>query len=132
MTQSNSAAPERFGLIFTALFLIIGMFPLVHTQHGVRVWALVTALIIAIVTIITPRLLAPFESGWGKLGLLLHHITNPVVMAVIYWFAFVPTALVVKLMGKELLPIKRNPGLDSYWIIRAKPGISPESMSKQF
>lgn len=132
MNKPDGAAAERFGLIFTALFLIIGLFPLMHDHHGPRIWALVTALVIAIVTIITPKLLSPFEIMWGKLGLLLHHVTNPLIMLLIFWVAFVPTGLIMRMLGKEMLPMKREPGLDSYWIIRSKPGISPESMAKQF
>ena len=132
MTKPDGAATERFGLIFIAFFLIIGLYPLLHDHHVVRLWAIVTALFIASVGILIPRLLVPFESAWGKLGLLLHHITNPIIMFLFFWAAFVPTGLIMKMFGKELLPMKRNAALDSYWIIRAKPGISPESMARQF
>jgi hypothetical protein len=99
---------------------------------GVRVWALVLALMCALLAIAAPRTLGPLEAAWRQLGLLLHHVTNPIFMGLIFWLAFTPTALVLRLMGKQLLPLKRDPAATSYWIVRAKPGIAAGSMSRQF
>jgi hypothetical protein len=35
-------------------------------------------------------------------------------------------------MGKDLLRLKREPNADSYGIVRAPPGPSPETMKDQF
>ena len=102
-------------------------------HHGaVRFWAIVLAIVFALLAIVAPRALTPMEAAWQKLGLLLHHVTNPIFMALIFWLAFVPTALVLRLVGKELLPMKRDAAATSYWIVRAEPGISADSMSRQF
>jgi hypothetical protein len=50
----------------------------------------------------------------------------------VYFGAVVPTALVVKLMRKDLLRLARQPEAESYWIRREPPGPEPRSMSKQF
>lgn len=95
-------------------------------------WAVALAAVFAVLAIIAPRTLTPLEAAWQKLGLLLHHVTNPIFMALIFWLAFVPTALVLRLMGKELLPMKRDAAATSYWKVRAEPGIAAGSMSRQF
>ena len=43
-----------------------------------------------------------------------------------------PTGLVMRAMGKDLLRLKRQPGADSYWIVRQPPGPMPETMKDQF
>jgi len=43
-----------------------------------------------------------------------------------------PTGLVMRAMGKDLLRLKREPDAASYWIVRAPPGPAPESMKDQF
>jgi hypothetical protein len=132
MSQSSAAPTRKFGFVFAVFLLIVAVSPVVLHHRGVRVWALALALIFALLAIIAPRTLVPLEAAWQKLGLLLHHVTNPIFMALIFWLAFVPTALALRLMGKELLPLKRDAAATTYWIVRVKPGIAVGSMSRQF
>ncbi|HEY1749697.1 MAG TPA: SxtJ family membrane protein [Caulobacteraceae bacterium] len=132
MSQSKGAPTRKFGFIFATFLLIVAVSPVVLHHGSVRVWAVVLATIFALLAIVAPKTLTPLEAAWQKLGLLLHHVTNPIFMALIFWVAFVPTALLLRLMGKELLPMKRDAAAPSYWITRDKPGISAASMSRQF
>ena len=43
-----------------------------------------------------------------------------------------PTGLVMRAMGKDLLRLKRQPDAESYWIVRAPPGPAPDTMKDQF
>ena len=132
MSRSTAARTRKFGFIFAAFLVIVGVSPVVLHHEPLRVWALVLAAVFALLAMVAPQTLSPLETAWQKLGLLLHHVTNPIFMALIFWVAFVPTALVLRLMGKQLLPLKRDPAATSYWIVRGEPGISAESMSRQF
>lgn len=132
MTESKNASTQRFALVFIAFFLIIGLWPQVLHHEPVRNWGLLLALVITLLAFTAPGVLRPFEMAWQKLGFLLHFVTNPLLMALIYWFAFMPMAIGLKLLGKQLLPLKWEPDLDSYWIRRAVPGIAPGSMLRQF
>jgi len=38
----------------------------------------------------------------------------------------------LRVLGKDLLRLKRDPKAGSYWIEREPPGPAPGSMSKQF
>jgi hypothetical protein len=69
---------------------------------------------------------------WLKFGLLIHKVVNPVVMALLFYGTILPTGLVMRMMGKDPLRLKRQPDVDSYWIVRKPPGPSPETMSDQF
>jgi hypothetical protein len=132
MSQPNRSSLRQFGFVFTALFVVIGLSPWLFHHAPVRVWALVVALMFAATAIVAPRLLTPFDAVWRQIGLLLHHVTNPLFMAIIYWLAFVPLGVAIRLSGKQLLRMKREPEAESYWIVRAQPGISGPSMSRQF
>ena len=79
-----------------------------------------------------PRVLAPLNIIWFRLGLLLHHVVNPVIMAVVYYGAVVPMGLLLKARGKDLLRLKRDPDATTYWIVRDPPGPAPGSMKQQF
>lgn len=77
-------------------------------------------------------LLAPLNRAWLRLGLLLFRIVNPVVMFLIYATTVVPIGLVLRLRGKDLLRLRREPGSASYWIERHPPGPAPGTMRNQF
>ena len=59
-------------------------------------------------------------------------IVNPVIMALLFFGTVLPTGLVMRALGKDLLRLKRQPDADSYWIVRQPPGPSPETMKDQF
>jgi hypothetical protein len=59
-------------------------------------------------------------------------VVNPVIMAVMFYGAILPMALLLRALGKDLLRLKCDPKADSYWIAREPPGPAPGSMSKQF
>ena len=81
---------------------------------------------------IAPRVLRPLNRAWYALGLLLHHVVNPVVMAVMFYGAILPMALLLRALDKDILRLKREPQAASYWIPREPPAPAPGSMSKQF
>ena len=78
-----------------------------------------------------PKSLTVLNRLWFKLGVLLHHVINPVVMGLIFYVTVFPTGLVFRLTGKDILRLKREPGSDGYWIKRP-PGPAPETMKDQF
>lgn len=122
---------RAFGIVFTVLFAVIGLWPLIHCGE-VRIWSLVLAAVILAVALIRPSLLAPFNRAWMKFGLLLHKITNPVIMGLIFFLTVTPTALIMRAMGKDPLRRKFDPSATSYWIDRDPPGPEPETMKQQF
>jgi hypothetical protein len=78
-----------------------------------------------------PSALRPLNIVWMKFGLLLHKIVNPVVMGLLFFGTIWPTGLVMRLRGRDLLRLKREPSANSYWIART-PGPEPQTMKDQF
>ena len=64
--------------------------------------------------------------------MLLHAVVNPIVMAILFYVAVLPTGLLMRAMGKDMLRLKREPENESYWILRRPPGPAPETMKDQF
>lgn len=120
-----------FGLVFAAVFAIIGLLPLVH-DGPLRMWSLGVAAGFVAISFIYPRALKPLNILWFKFGLLLYKITNPIVMGVMYYIAVVPIGLLMKVFGKDPLERRFDTQAKSYWIERTPPGPEPESMKRQF
>jgi hypothetical protein len=128
---AKAGSDRSFGLVFAGFFAIVALWPAVRGEPP-RLWALAAAALFALVAFVSPRALAPLNRIWLRLGVILHHIVNPVVMGVVYFAAVVPTALIVRARGKDLLHLERDPSADSYWIKRDPPGPPAGSMSNQF
>ena len=124
-----AGSDRSFGLVFAGFFAIVALLQAIHGAP-VRWWALVVAAVFAAVAFTAPRLLHPLNRAWTALGLLLHHIVNPVILAVMLYGAILPMALLLRALGKDILRLKRDPQAASYWIPREPP--APGSMSKQF
>jgi hypothetical protein len=129
-------APESsdrsFGLVFAAVFSIVGCWPLVHGEP-LRWWALVVAAAFAVLALVRPQLLHLLNRAWLAFGRLLHRIVSPLVMGLLFFAAVTPTGWIMRLRGHDLLSLKRRPELKSYWIRRepeSQP--APETMKNQF
>ncbi len=140
MATNESAVSHRrvvqgsersFGLVFAVVFALIALFPL-WWGGPVRIWALVVAGAFAAAALLMPVVLRPLSLLWFRIGLLLHRVVNPLLMAVLYFGVFTPMGLVLRARGKDLLRLRRDRASASYWIAREPPGPKPGSMSKQF
>ncbi len=99
----------------------------------VLAWAvLLTGGALVATALVRPPLLAPLNRAWLRFGLLLFKIVNPIVMFLIYATTVVPIGLWLRLRGRDLLRLRREPAAASYWIPREPPGPAPESMRHQF
>lgn len=128
---AEPGAPRGFGIVFAAVFAVIGLWPLTDGE-GVRAWALAVAAVFLALALIRPSLLAPLNRIWLGLGAVLHRVVNPLVMGLMFFAVITPTALLLRLMGKDLLRRRFSLAADSYWIPREPPGPEPQSMRNQF
>ena len=126
-----AGSDRSFGLVFAAFFALVALAPMTH-GGALRWWALALAAAFAAVAFLAPYLLRPLNRLWFAFGMALHHVVNPIVMAVMFYGAILPMAVLLRAMGKDLLRLKRDPAASSYWIDRAPPGPEPGSMQKQF
>jgi Saxitoxin biosynthesis operon protein SxtJ len=130
--EAVSIGSDRsFGLVMAAGFAVLASFSV--WREG-RAWlALATVGTLVLVTaLLIPAALNPLNRAWLKLGLLLHKIVNPVVMGLVFYGAVLPTGLVMRAMGRDLLRLKPQPKAESYWIVRTPPRPAPKTMKDQF
>jgi hypothetical protein len=126
-----AGSDRSFGLVMAGALSAVS---LLNAWHSGRVWpwtATLAALFLA-ASIIRPVALHPLNLVWLKFGLLLSRIVSPVVMALLFYGTVLPTGIVMRMMGKDLLRLKRQADTGSYWIVRSPPGPAPETMRDQF
>ena len=112
------------------IFLIItGYFFLNKSLNLTYVFATIS-ITLFFITIIKADLLLYPNKLWIKFGLLLGMIISPIVLGILFFVLFTPTAIIMKLYGRDELRIKFKKST-SYWIVRENQ-INSDSFSNQF
>lgn len=129
----EAASNKRFGLIVGALALLFGCIrAFLHGEIGIVAGVLgAVGLILIGAALVKPDSLEGANRAWGKLGLLLHKVTNPIFLGAMYAGAIVPTGVAMRLFGVDPMGMRRKPN-GTYWIARAKAGSTAESLEKPF
>ena len=125
---TEQSTPKSFGIVLSIVFLIIALYPLINT--GVlRTWALGVSIIFLSLAYIAPKIFSIPNKLWFRFGLLIGSIISPIVLTVIYFLTVMPTGLIMRVLGKDLLKQKLDKDAKSYWIERKEP---VGSMKNQF
>ena len=119
---------KSFGIVFSIVFLIVALYPLIDSE-GLRIWALIISTIFLLLAFIAPNTLSLPNKLWFKFGILLGSIIAPIIMALVYFLTVLPTGLIMRLFGKDLLKQKLDKNTKSYWMERSEP---MGSMKNQF
>ena len=98
------------------------------SSESIRIWSIILSVIFLTLGIINSKILNPFKKGWIKLGELLGRIIAPVVMFAIFFLIVTPIGLLMKLLGKDIINLKFNKKIKSYWV----PRKAIKSMKRQF
>jgi len=123
----KNSSNKSFGILFFIVFLIIGLWPLYHS-NPIRLWSVIVAVIFLILGLLNSKILSPFNKVWVKFGELLGKIIAPIIMFIVFFVILTPLSLVVRIFKKDLLKVEYSKE-KSYWIKREK---NIGSMKKQF
>ena len=121
---------KKFGYFFTLVFIILtGYFFVNKSLSLVYIFATISTTLFFI-TMAKADLLSYPNKLWIRFGLLLGMIISPIVLGVLFFILFTPTAILMKLFGRDELRLKFKKNT-SYWILR-EDQIKSDSFSNQF
>ena len=118
---------KSFGIVFFTVFLIIAIWPLLN-GYEIRYWSLIISIVFLLLGILNSKILTPLNKIWFKIGILLGNVISPIVMSIIFFLVVTPTSFIMKILGKDLLNLKKNTK-NSYWIKKQNQN---SSMKNQF
>ena len=128
MKNKSTDSNRSFGLIFFIIFFVIAFWNFRGEFSQVKIFSLYISLFFLILGLLNSKILTPLKKNWIKLGEFLGKIISPIVMAIVYFAVITPMAVIIRLLGKDLLKTKFEK-ISSYWINRKK---NVGSMKKQF
>ena len=108
---------RNFGLVFGIVLLVFALWPL-SSGGSIKIPLLFGSLILFLVALAIPSILRPGNILWFKIGLLLGAIVTPLIMLMVYFIVVVPTGLIMRILGRDLLDYQIQPKSSSYWIDR--------------
>jgi predicted membrane metal-binding protein len=127
----KAGSDRGFGFVFAGFFALVSALSWWRGHIGWH-WTLPLAAAFVVVALVYPRLLAPLNKLWLKIGLLLYKVMNPLVLGLLFFVTITPIGFVMRLAGKDFLRLRLDRGAKSYWIERTPPGPPPQSMRNQF
>lgn len=92
----------------------------------------IIATVIAGLGILYPRILLPFEKLLRNTVFLLAWLNTKLVLTLVYYFVFTPTAFLLKLFGKKLLDAEFRKDVETYFKPKNDPDSRPERDELQF
>ena len=130
--EETERPPDRqFGLVFTVVFTVLALWPLV-SGRPVRWWSAVAAAGFLVCALVVPGVLAPLNRLWLWIGLLLHRVVSPLVLGLVFFSTVTPIGLVLRALGKDPLRLTFDPAAPTYWIERRPPGPPGHTMPNQY
>ena len=107
---------RSFGIVFFIVFFIIAIWPLLN-GYEIRFWSLIISIVFLLLGILNSKILTPLNKIWFKIGILLGNVISPIIMSIIFFLVVTPTSFIMKILGKDLLNLKKNTK-NSYWITK--------------
>jgi hypothetical protein len=122
---------RSFGWTFTGFFTLVGSYGLWRGATA-QSWALALALVMALVTLTHESWLAPLNRAWMAFGELLGQLVSPVVLGIIFFAVLTPTAIAMRLFGRDAMCRRWDRDAPSYWTKRDPPGPPDDSYRNMF
>ena len=118
---------KSFGFIFFIFFLLISLWPITNGKE-INYLILSISFIFLLLTLFNSKYLTPLNKLWFKIGLILGRFISPIVIGIIFFLVVTPIAIIMKILGKDILGIKKN-NKKTYWVNKTGP---KSKMKNQF
>jgi len=87
---------------------------------------------LVVLGVVAPVVLRPVRQVWMALAFAMGFVMTRVILTVAWVVVFIPTALLLRLFGKDLLRRRRDPDAATYWIPKEDGVATRESLERFF
>lgn len=128
---------RKFGLVLgIVLFLLSAMLCFKHrndtflTPGIISFW--VGGGLSFLLAFIAPSVLKPLNTVMVFLGMIIGWVMTRIILSFLFFLVFLPTGIVMRLIGRDSMNRKLNPGQDTYWIKRPDVPFDPRQCRRLF
>jgi Zn-dependent protease with chaperone function len=129
--KSGPKELKEFGVTFGIFFLLLAGLIFWMKQRLDIVLPALSAVFFAL-AFLRPGWLKPFQKIWMGLALVIGWCVSHVILALLFFLAVTPIALVLRMRGKRFMETKIDRSAASYWHPREKREYDPRSCETQY
>jgi len=123
---------RKFAFVMAVPLALIGGF-LLWRQSGLWWYFLAAAGVFAFVGVTAPVVLKPVHTVWMSFAIVMGWVMTRVILVALFFVVLTPLALLLRLLGKDLLDLKFERGSsESYWLPRKVDESKKPDYTKQF
>lgn len=128
MRKYKENSVKNSGYLFFIIFFAIFAYQLFY-EKNLNYILIFISFFFLVSAIFYFQILIIFYEVWIKFGLFLGKFISPIVMAIIFFLIITPIGIIIKVFKKDVLNLKFNKNLLSYWITKEE---NKTNMDKQF
>ncbi|UCG48054.1 MAG: hypothetical protein JSU94_21570 [Phycisphaerales bacterium] len=130
--KSTRGDLRKFGLTMAAALAVIGGF-LLWRQKGYYPYLFCVSILLLLAGLLAPSALKPVQKIWMTLAVMMGWFMTRLILISLFYLVLTPTALLMRLLGKDMLDIRfQGDSRSSYWIAREARQPKKSDYEKQF
>ena len=122
---------QSFGITIGIIFLIIAGFLFYKEKEAFQLLLYLASSFICL-SFLFPGILKPIYLVWMIFAVILGWFMTRLILSLLFFLVVTPIALVLKLVGKDLLELKKQEVRGSYWNKRVSQKERNQNYEKQF
>ena len=107
---------RKFGVQVGAAFLVFAGIAYWRDKQTVTTVLAALGGVLVLGGLIAPAAMAPVNRAWMKMAAQIARVTQPIFLGLVYFLAFVPVAMLMRLFGKR--PMQRPKDAVTFWDAR--------------
>ena len=140
MTRKGTQAGEiaagreevrRFGLLFAGLCALVATY-LLFRGRAAWPWFAGGGIFFLATGLLGYPVLRPLYIGWMKFALVLGWVNTRILLGLFFYLILSPIAVILKLLGKDLLDEKIDPHASTYWEKRSQGAVDRNRYERLF
>jgi len=129
--KSSPRELKHFGLVIGLLIAAIGLIRYFVSHASGAETVILAGAILTLLGMFLPQALHIPYKLWMGFAVVMGWIMSRVILTVIFFAVVTPIGLVMRMLGKDLLELKRPIGAKTYWHHRSNKTFSKESYERQ-
>lgn len=131
LSSTEPGEVRKFGLI---AFVFFGGLSAVTGVKGRLIFAGLFGVfsLTGLLNLMMPVLMTPVYRLWIRVGDIIGTGVTIVLLTIVYYLMITPYAIILRVFGKHLLPVRPDKRCDSYWVARPEPAQPADRFYKRY
>ena len=129
--SSGKKELRKFGITVGIVLGLLGGLLLWHDRDFYYYFFIISGVLIAL-GLIAPILLKPVYKAWMALAFVLSWVMTRLILVLLYYIFFTSIGFFARLLNRDILALKFDPGASSYWIPKGTSDYNRASYEHQY